>query len=128
MKIIYLLVFLGSAWMLLASLPLPAMADEMSNLRDASDQEITRRVSNALQQENIGIENLRVDTEDGVVTLAGTAENFREIDRALTMVLNVSDVEDINSELTVKGSPYPVHAFGDHGEEGGRDYERARME
>lgn len=65
-----------------------------------SDSEITNRVLQALRSESIpNLENISIETRDGVVHFAGEARNQREADRILSIALMVDGVKSIRSDL-----------------------------
>ena len=64
-----------------------------------------------LATESLGsVRNLEVTAHNGTVTVAGDADNHRDIDKVLSTVLMVEGVKDVRSVMTIKGKRYPEEA------------------
>ncbi len=70
--------------------------------RGVTDEEITTKVREELIKDGIpGAEQLEVTTSSHVVTVSGKQPSSHDIDRVLSLILNVSDVENVENKLTV---------------------------
>src|SRR5690606_9108278 len=73
-----------------------------------ADSEILAAVRQTLDQlksaEALQIEKLEV--QSGVVALKGDAQSFRTVDQLLARVFTLPGVEDVHSEITVRGQNY----------------------
>lgn len=68
------------------------------------DATISTRVKTALLNDpEVGALRIEVRTEQGVVTLSGTARNQAESQRAVQLARGVPGVKDVRSELKVGG-------------------------
>jgi hypothetical protein len=67
---------------------------------DTDDSAITASVSARLKE--AGHDSINVETDDGVVTLKGTASNQEQIEQIIKMVQGLPDVKSVTSELTVR--------------------------
>lgn len=72
-----------------------------------TDEQLSQAVMKALKSESaITTSGLKVDTMNGVVTLRGSQNSFRDIDRILGITLMVDGVRDVQSEMTVGTRAY----------------------
>ena len=67
---------------------------------DPDDSAITSSVLTRLKE--AGFANIEVKTDDGVVTLKGTASSQAEIEKIIKLVQGMQDVESVTSEITVR--------------------------
>jgi len=71
------------------------------------DQTIASQLSQAIVAENIfngGIPEITVS--NGHVTLAGDANDFRQIDKALSVALMIEGVTAVSNQMTINGAAY----------------------
>ena len=68
---------------------------------DPDDSAITSTVVARLTEAGLG-QSIEVETDDGIVTLKGTAPSQAEIERIIKLVQGLPDVQSVTSELTVK--------------------------
>lgn len=88
-----------------------------------TDNEIIENIQNILKwNENINPVNIRVDVENGVVTLSGSVSRTREKTRAEDIVNSAKGVVDVKNEIKVK--PASVRADDDIEKDIKRAYER----
>ena len=86
---------------LLTPLVLTACGKSVSDTID--DASITTRVKTALLNDlEIGVRRIDVDTFKGVVTLSGAVETAAERDKAVDITRKVEGVRDVKSTLQVK--------------------------
>lgn len=86
---------------LLTPLVLAACGKSVSDTID--DASITTRVKTALLNDlEIGVRRIDVDTFKGVVTLSGAVETAAERDKAVDITRKVEGVRDVKSTLQVK--------------------------
>lgn len=72
-----------------------------------SDDQLAQNVRAALAQENLlSAGDVAIDSKRGTVTVRGDRSSFREVDKLLSVVLMVDGVEDVRSQMTVKGNSY----------------------
>jgi hypothetical protein len=74
---------------------------EGESLRDPDDSAINSAVVARLKEAGFG-SSIEVKTDDGIVTLKGTASSQTEIEQIIQLVQRVPDVESVTSELTVR--------------------------
>jgi osmotically-inducible protein OsmY len=88
-----------------------------------TDNEIIENIQNILKwNENINPVNIRVDVENGMVTLSGSVSRSREKTRAEDIVSSAKGVVDVKNEIKVK--PAAVRADDDIEKDIKRAYER----
>jgi hyperosmotically inducible protein len=68
---------------------------------DPDDSAITSAVLAQLKEAGFG-QTIEVKTDDGVVTLKGTAASQAEIEKIIELVQGMQDVESVTSEITVR--------------------------
>ena len=73
---------------------------EGESLKDPDDSQITSTVTARLKEAGFG--DVQVDTEEGIVTLKGTAASRAQIEEIVKLVQGLPDVESVTSELTVR--------------------------
>ena len=62
------------------------------------DAEAAEKIKAHIEKDNPGVEGLRVDFNDGVVSLSGTAKDAEALEKAVLMAGNVKGVPYINSD------------------------------
>jgi osmotically-inducible protein OsmY len=68
-----------------------------------SDSDITKVVKEKLKSdENVSATEVKVETNNGVVTLNGEVESQADLDRAVQIAHSVPEVREVNSNLKVK--------------------------
>ena len=83
--------------------PLVLAACGKSVIDTIDDASITTRVKTALLNDlEIGVRRIDVDTFKGVVTLSGAVETAAERDKAVDIARKVEGVRDVKSTLQVK--------------------------
>jgi len=74
-----------------------------------SDQAILESIKKSLREnEGFDLHGVSVEVKNGQVTISGSQHSFRAVDKILSVVLMVDGVKDINSQLLVNGSAYPL--------------------
>jgi|GEM_PF-5126129 len=82
--------------------------DELKLRPPIPDQEIKDSIARTLDQEYPKLsKELQVEVKDGRAALHGDVSSHRQIDAVLASVLMQEGVKDIESEVTVRGRPYP---------------------
>ena len=84
------------------------VTDEMTVRRaDVSDSELAKAVTNLLgdASEGLGLKDLRVRVEDGVLTLGGTVQDFAARGRAEDLAGTVMGITRISNHLLHSGAP-----------------------
>ena len=77
-----------------------------------SDDEVLRKIrSLAAAEQNYDITGLEISVNNGVVTLKGDSENFRNVDRLLSNVVSFEGVSTVRNRITVAGRPYSELTF-----------------
>ncbi len=83
--------------------------DELTVKSPISDEEIARDLKRALEQEYPAlVNNVDVSVQNGVAHLSGNLKNHREVDEVLAAAMGQKGVHDIQSDITVRGRPYPA--------------------
>jgi osmotically-inducible protein OsmY len=68
---------------------------------DPDDSVLRSSIVDRLKEAGFG-ETIKVETDDGIVTLKGTASSQAEIEKIIKLVQGLQDVESVTSELTVR--------------------------
>lgn len=74
--------------------------------RYADDSSLTSTLRRTLSQEGALVGDATVDVSNGVATFRGTANNFKEIDRMLSIALMVDGIRSVKNEMTINGHNY----------------------
>jgi osmotically-inducible protein OsmY len=82
--------------------------DELKLRAPIADREIKDSIARTLEQEYPKLaKELQVEVKDGRAALHGNVSSHRQIDAVLASVLMQEGVKDIESDVTVRGRPYP---------------------
>jgi osmotically-inducible protein OsmY len=82
--------------------------DELTLRPPIPDQEIKDSIARTLEQEHPELaRELSVEVDDGRATFHGNVANHRQIDAVLASALMLDGVRDVESDVTVRGQPYP---------------------
>jgi osmotically-inducible protein OsmY len=74
-----------------------------------TDQEIAAALKRALEQEYPGLATkVQISVNDAIVHLRGDLKNHRDVDRILAAAMGQKGVQDIQSDITVRGHAYPM--------------------
>ncbi|MCB0339458.1 MAG: BON domain-containing protein [Bdellovibrionales bacterium] len=74
-----------------------------------TENEILARAQESLRRELGSSSNLvKLKIDSGTLIAEGSLASFRDVDRVLANLLMVDGVRDIQSDLTVRGEPYPL--------------------
>ena len=76
-----------------------------------SGEQLRTHIASALASE--GINGVDVSVNGSDVTLSGSLPSFDLVDRALSVVMNVSDVGEVKSNILVSSKPYAGIEFKD---------------
>lgn len=71
-----------------------------------NDQSLASELRNMLSQEGALVGDATVSVSDGVAVFQGTANNFKEIDRMLSIALMVDGIRSVRNEMTINGHNY----------------------
>ncbi len=83
--------------------------DDLTVKSPVSDQEVSAAVKRTLEQEYPRLAaKVQVSVNNGVVHLRGNLQNHREVDRVLAAAMGQKGVQDIQSDITVRGYAYPL--------------------
>lgn len=64
----------------------------------SSDTEAPEKIVSHIEEDNPGINNLKVEVENGVATLSGDAESAEAAQKAVLMAGNVQGIGEVNDE------------------------------
>lgn len=82
--------------------------DELTLRAPIPDQEIKDSIARTLEQEHPELaRELSVEVDDGRAKFHGNVANHRQIDAVLASTLMLDGVRDVESDVTVRGRPYP---------------------
>ena len=82
--------------------------DELTLRPPIPDQEIKDSIARTLEQQHPELaRELSVEVDDGRARFHGNVANHRQIDAVLASTLMLDGVRDIESDVTVRGRPYP---------------------
>lgn len=76
-----------------------------------NDTEIQAAVEQALRHSGYSPSTLDIDVAQGAVVVDGSRDSFEEIDRILSVVLNVDGVKSVQSKMSIAGKPYSSLRF-----------------
>lgn len=80
----------------------PIGSDSRTQTAQASDLRITAIVRNRINYDDeLGGQDIRIDTLRGVVTLRGSVESYTQRDRAGRLAMDVPDVERVVNQLAI---------------------------
>ncbi len=72
------------------------------------DQEVKDSIARTLEKEHPKLaRELSIEVDDGRAKFHGNVANHRQIDAVLAATLMVDGVRDVESDVTVRGRPYP---------------------
>ena len=83
------------------SAPGEAVPAEGESTMDPDDSAITAAATAKLKEAGLD-KSIQVDTDDGIVTLKGTAASQEQIEQIIQMVRSIPNVESVTSEIEVK--------------------------
>ena len=69
------------------------------------DEEASEKIQAYIEEQNPGINNLKVAYNDGAVTLAGQSDSYEAVEKAVLMAGNVKGVNVVLNEVAVDESP-----------------------
>ncbi len=65
---------------------------------DDNDADIAEKIKTHIEADKIGVDNLQVDYQDGIVKLSGQAKTSADIEKAVLLAGNLQGVESVNIE------------------------------
>jgi osmotically-inducible protein OsmY len=84
------------------------IVDELTVAPGMTDANIRESIQRALNQEYPNLmKGLEVTVKDGVARVEGNVSSSRDLDRVLASILNIQGVQDVQSEVKVRGRAYP---------------------
>jgi osmotically-inducible protein OsmY len=82
--------------------------DDITLRAPIPDQEVKESIARTLEQEYPQIaRELNVEVDDGRAKFTGNVASHRQIDAVLASALMLDGVQDVESDVTVRGHPYP---------------------
>jgi hyperosmotically inducible periplasmic protein len=94
---------LGMAWILASLLALPAFASQPAQSSKPNDQKIQQEVNKQLQDNN-SWKNVQANVSNGVVTLTGTVDVFRDKAKLDEKIRKRNGVADLRDDVLVAGA------------------------
>lgn len=91
------------AWILASVLALPAFASQPSQSSKPNDQKIQQELTKQLQ-DNKAWKNVQANVQNGVVTLTGTVDLFRDKEKLDAKVRKVKGLADLRDDVLVAGA------------------------
>jgi osmotically-inducible protein OsmY len=84
------------------------VVDELTVAPGMSDTDIQESIQRALDQEYPHLmKGLEVTVKDGVARVEGNVSRTRDLDQVLASILNIQGVQDVRSDVKVRGRAYP---------------------
>jgi osmotically-inducible protein OsmY len=82
--------------------------DELTLRAPIPDQQVKDSIARTLEQEYPQLaKDLSVEVDGGQAKFRGNVANHRQIDAVLASALMIEGVKDVESDVTVRGRPYP---------------------
>lgn len=63
-----------------------------------NEEEASERIKNHIEADNPGVKDLKVDYDQGVVNLSGTAESPQAMEKAVLMAGNIEGVSEVKAD------------------------------